>query len=363
MKSFVLILLLSLAAVSLYAAEQPLLPKQFNGWTKAESSITSDAAEADQPNAELLKEYGFQRMERAVYTREGRKLTIKAAAFADATGSYGAFAFYQQPEMHSISLGDQGAAANEQVIFFRSNLLVDAVFEKVTAMSAAELRALAAELAVAEGPGANPPSLPAYLPKQSQIRNSARFVVGPQGLARVGSPLSADAVDFSRGAEVALGKYRTDAGAATMIILGYPTPQIAADRERHIQGLRAGDGTPWFTRRSGPLVALMTGQISEREAAALLDSVNYDADVTWSERTGLEPRENVGSFIIAAFGLVAIIAGFMIVAGIAFGGVRLLVKRLFPERVFDRPEEFEIIRLNLRDEGEGGRPEAAFRRK
>ena len=109
---------------------------------------------------------------------------------------------------------------------------------------------------------------------------------------------------------------------------------------------------PFLEREStsiSALVSLVTGAISEREATALLESVNYDADVTWSERTGLEPGENVGSFVLAAFGLVAVIAGFMFLAGIAFGGVRLMVKRLLPDRVFDRPEQIEIIRLDLGD--------------
>jgi hypothetical protein len=46
--------------------------------------------------------------------------------------------------------------------------------------------------------------------------------------------------------------------------------------------------------------------------------------------------------------LTAVILGAAIVAGIAFGGFRILIKRLFPDRVFDRPEDVEIIRLNLR---------------
>ena len=34
-------------------------------------------------------------------------------------------------------------------------------------------------------------------------------------------------------------------------------------------------------------------------------------------------------------------------SGLAFAGVRLLVMRLFPGKVFDRPEDTEIIQLNL----------------
>jgi hypothetical protein len=33
--------------------------------------------------------------------------------------------------------------------------------------------------------------------------------------------------------------------------------------------------------------------------------------------------------------------------GIAFGGVRVITKRLFPGKVFDRPEDIEVIQLGL----------------
>jgi hypothetical protein len=42
-----------------------------------------------------------------------------------------------------------------------------------------------------------------------------------------------------------------------------------------------------------------------------------------------------------------ILIGFALVAGVAFGGLRILVKRLFPDRVFDRPDEVEFISLHL----------------
>jgi hypothetical protein len=37
------------------------------------------------------------------------------------------------------------------------------------------------------------------------------------------------------------------------------------------------------------------------------------------------------------------------VAGLAFGGFRLAIKRVFPNKVFDRPEQMEIIALHLSD--------------
>ena len=36
-----------------------------------------------------------------------------------------------------------------------------------------------------------------------------------------------------------------------------------------------------------------------------------------------------------------------VVLGIAFGGVRVLTKRFFPGKVFDRPEQIEVLQLGI----------------
>jgi hypothetical protein len=44
------------------------------------------------------------------------------------------------------------------------------------------------------------------------------------------------------------------------------------------------------------------------------------------------------------------VVGLALVAGIAFGGLRLIVKRFFPDSVFDRREAMEFIALHLEDD-------------
>jgi len=45
------------------------------------------------------RSYGFTDFESAVYTHDNRKLTVKAARFADTSGAYGAFTYYKMPQM------------------------------------------------------------------------------------------------------------------------------------------------------------------------------------------------------------------------------------------------------------------------
>jgi hypothetical protein len=332
------------------ASTSALLPKIFAGWEMTGAAeISKDAATADPTNAAVLKEYGLTDYAAATYTRPGRKMTVKAIRFKDASGAYGAYTFYKLPEMLNEKFGDQGSSLNERVLFYRGNILVEAHLDKVTVMSAAELRELAGDLPLATGQALGLPTLPTYLPRQSYVTNSAKYVLGPAGLAAVQAPLGADLVDFSKDAEVVLGKYNTSAGAATLMVLSYPTPQIAAERLRAIESSHptaAEGGDQFLTKRTGPMLVLLTGKISVSEGKSLLASVNYDPQVTWNQRTGLNPKDNIGNLIINNFLLIGVLFLFAIVLGVAFGAFRLLIKRLFPDRVFDR--DIEIIRLNLR---------------
>src|SRR5215467_6056034 len=113
-------------------AEASMLPKQFDGWQLSGQVRTSqDPATADPASPGVLKEYGFTDFESGAYvTGDGRKLSVKAARFQDASGAYGAFTFYKTPQMQIEKIGDSGASLNERVLFYRGNILVDAVFSR-----------------------------------------------------------------------------------------------------------------------------------------------------------------------------------------------------------------------------------------
>jgi hypothetical protein len=344
----------------------PVLPKTFGGWNAVgDIKKSSDPAVADPINAEVLKEYGFSDFETASYTRDdGRKLTLKAARFTDASGAYGAFTFYKMPQMLIEKIGDLGASLNERVLFYRGNVLVDAAFQKLSAMSASELRELSSDLPLVAGNLQNLPGLPAYLPRESYVKNSAKYVLGPVTLAKVSAPIPADLVDFSAGAEVVVGNYITSNGEATLTLISYPTPQIATTHLQRIDDAKnspqpVSPSTPSplinigriFDKRTGPIVVVASGSLSQDEGRSLLASINYDANVTWNENTHFTKRDNIGVLIVNIFYLCGIIMGFALVIGIAFGGVRFLVRRVLPERLYGKTEEVTFISLHL-SEGE-----------
>jgi hypothetical protein len=356
------------AAASLSAAfSTAVLPAEFAGWQlKGEVARSSDPAAADEANAPVLKEYGFVRLEKAAYTRDdGRNLTIRAAVFEDASGAYGAFTYYYSDEMGEETIGGQAAFLNNRVLFYEGNVLVDAVFDRMSAMSAAQLRELAGLLPQAQGNKNNPPLLPTYLPKRAFQKNfeknTTKYILGPVALDRVGSPLPVSMVDFKSGAEVVMGHYAATAGDSTLMLIEYPTPQIAAERLRQIDashqitqqqsGVQSMvDVGPFFDSRTGPIVVIAAGPLSKSEARSLMSSISYDVDVTWNENTYVSKKDNLANFLFNAIVLCGIVVGLALVAGIAFGGLRLIVKRFFPDSMFDRREAMEIISLHLEDD-------------
>jgi hypothetical protein len=344
-----------------------VLPPAFAGWQmKGVVSRSDDPSAADQTNAPVLKEYGFVRLEKAGYTRDdGRNLTIKAAVFEDASGAYGAFTYYASPEMREETIGAQAVFLNNRVLFYQGNVLVDAVFDKMSVMSAGQLRQLAGLLPQAEGNKGNAPSLPSRLPLRAQganlEKNTIKYILGPVALDQVGSPLPDAMVDFKAGAEVVISKYAVTGGDATLMLIEYPTSQIAAARLRQIDDANQVtppppgvtsivDVGPFFDTRTGPVIVIAAGPLSKSEARSLLSSVSYDTNVTWNENTYVTKKDNLANFLFNAIILCGIVVGLALVAGVAFGGLRLLIKRLFPDSVFDRREVVEIISLHLEEE-------------
>lgn len=339
----------------LHATTAPILPKTFAGWQQqtGSSKISNNPAEVDAVNPAALKEYGFTDEQTATYAKDGnRKLIVKAARFADATGAYGAYTLNSDPAMRTESIGEFGESAGDRVLFLSGNIVVEAKFDHVSVMSAAEMRELAADLPRPDPSVAHLPDLPRWLPQSSFIEHSVKYAVGPESYRSMGAPFPVSSIDFSKSAEVLTAEYKSDSGVARLMLVSYPTPQIAGAQLRSLEQNRAtlqSTGAGDFQiKRTGPLIAVVSGDASSSEAKSLLASVNYEAEVTYNEPTFLTKRDNIGNLIVAIFSLIGVILAFALVIGIAFGGVRIVLKRLYPERFFDRPEDANVITLNLR---------------
>jgi hypothetical protein len=225
-------------------------------------------------------------------------------------------------------------------------------------MSGSQLRKLAGALPRLSGNSANLPTFIEFMPHHNYIANTQKYVMGPAALGAQAPPVSADLVDFGASSEVSLGRYNTPSGEATLMLISYPTPQLAAEHLRRIdaarQRVQAQAGVSiteipgsFFAKRTGPLIVITTGPISDGDAKSLRDLVNYEASVTWNQPTDNAQARDLYMLILNIVILCGILAGLAVVAGVAFGGIRILMKRWYPDKVFDRAEQMEFISLRL----------------
>ena len=346
------------AAVAASAqAHEPLLPEQLEKAQRLGAMrVTAPGLErlTGEPVAAILREYGAVGAEQAEYLRGANRFRVTLHVMHDRSGAYGAFTFLRGPNP-GLGLGEGGALGPDSAIFYQGTYLVVADNQA----SPSVLRALARALAERDPEQSSLPLLPDYLPEQGLIPRSDMYILGPITLGRVAPLEQGDWAGFAYGAEVEAARYRigspkSGSSEATLLLLSYPTPQIArarlADFHRllNLNGQGGGSGPPVFAKRKSTLVVLVQGAQSAEEADKLIDSVRFQQEISWSEPTPVDDKEVIsgligiflgtGSIVIVTLGL-----------GLAFGAARLLLLSTLPGRVFDKSVENERIFLNLQN--------------
>jgi len=355
----------ALAQPSAPAAAPPLLPTDFAGWSQSAPVQGSTAPEAaDAANASVLKEYGFQQFVSAHYANGDNKLNVRAIRFQDASGAYGAFTFYRRAGSIAEQIGRTAAWDGSHVLFWNGATLVDATLDHVTPMTASELRELAKDLPQPPGSANVAPPLPGYLPRQDLELGLTHYSLGPEAYARTGGVLPVSLVGFPSSAEAVTALYSDRDGDGQVTLLIYPTPQLAAARLRDIDAfLKAGNAqATWpqplaesrpgsiLTRRSGPIIAVVSGSLPEAVAHKLINQVNYQADIVWNNPQGyISDGSKVARLILGIFALTGILGGAAILLGLFLGGGRALFRVLRGKPASAFQEETEFISLHLED--------------
>jgi hypothetical protein len=349
------LLLFTLISAALAQSPDSLLPKAFSGWQKSASKTSTNASAIDAASAAALKEYSFKDSEEATYTRDGRKITLRALRFQDGTGGFGAFTYYRERGMAREELCDNAASAREHIVLHCADIVIDAHWDRVTAMTMAELRTLAQALPKLSGPASQPPAIPPSLHNIDDLK----LALGPASHAHFTElpgwgelTPAANLIDYQRSAEVIIAPILS--GRGIMTVVRYPTNRIAMQELPKLDAwskqLPADSGERNLqsqAKRSGPILVTVRGQLGTDEVVTAINAVNYEADVTWNEATGLEKRNNIGGLVYAAILLAIIIFGFAVIGGLVFGGFRILLRKIFPNRFADPTEDREFIRLNI----------------
>jgi hypothetical protein len=99
--------------------------------------------------------------------------------------------------------------------------------------------------------------------------------------------------------------------------------------------------------RKGSLLSMVLVPSSVEYAKNLREAVDYETQVTWNEASQTATDPPITSIMVKIFIGTGVFMVAAVVLGIAFGGVRVVTKRFFPGKVFDRQNQMEVLQLGL----------------
>jgi len=352
-----LALVLCLPAFAGAAEPAPLLPGQFGPWLSNTTSTFRSGPElykgweGVQPGN--LQEAGLRAFEQRSYKNGKEDLKVGLYTFKDSSGAY---QFYTQSTavgMERGGIGDESAFDSHNGAVLLGNLVISlGPFSNLTPNSLTDLLA-SLRLKADKTPF---PQLKSYLPEHWRVIGSERYALGPNGFRAAMNSLGqsdfadlAKEVGFESDAEAILARYQGERGSGVLLLLEYPTPQLAEQHLRHLeQALPAAARQAGVTvERKTSLLSLVFAPTSPLHAQAIRDEVNYETQVTWNESSHTATDPPIVVIMVKIFLFTGLFLGVATGIGIAFGGLRVIIKRLFPGNVFDRPQDIEVLQLGL----------------
>jgi hypothetical protein len=326
-------------------------PAKLGDWT-AESTQISKSAAPSPLSDDLAKESGLISVSSKEYRAGGnRTIPLTLYRFKDSSGAYEAYEF----------LRAKFALTNvNNTLIVRGNLVLSLWS---LPEDSPEVPPVVAWVNSASDHVASPP-IATYLPEKNKEFLSERYALGPIGFRRAATEIQSgllqgsgakfdltslsDKTGFSSGAEAMLAKYKSGKDEATLLLIEYPTPQLAELHLRHLQrALADAKLTTSSIERKGSLLSIVLAPTSPEYAAKLRAGVNYETSVTWNEASQTATDPPIMSTVVKIFIATGVFMVVTVVIGIAFGGVRVITKRLFPGKVFDRKDQIEVLQLGL----------------
>ena len=336
--------LVSAASIS---AQEVSLPKQFRNWQQSSCS-------AKPPEFEFGKEAGEREFSMCQYKAGDSVIGIWVGRYHDPSSAFEVYTSRLRSGVVPTNLGQVSAFDKDGVIILEGSL----VLSSTSNISKEDLGALVKALEAGSEKGPLPP-VQTYLPTMGRVLGSERYALGPEamraamgGLGQSEMAVLVDAAGFSSGAEAMLARYSKPGmmgGTGILLLLEYPTPQLAEQHIHHLEEVlpAAAKQAGTVIERKGSLLSMVLAPSSAEYAKALREAVDYETQVTWNEASQTATDPPITSVMVKIFIGTGVFMVAAVVLGIAFGGVRVITKRFFPGKVFDRQNQMEVLQLGL----------------
>jgi len=360
--SVVFVFLLALFGAANVCGQAGDLPERFGHWT---AYGPTEKFNADNHYASVLTEAGLTRSASRIYSDGSHKSRVSVLQLRDPSSAYSVFTLFGRIKNSSPVPGKDPSVVGQRltldvytlvaVVDQVGNFIVQVEIGKEKDFTESDWNTLKDALRKQADKAPLPP-IREYLPQRDLDAATQRYALGPAALRvaaeSVGKPEIAgltSAVGFAQGAEAMLARYHHGREAGVLLLIDYPTPQLAELHMRHLETAVSDEAKTAGSviERKGSLLSVVIAPSSPAYAESLRGAVNYETQVTWNEpgATATDPPWAVVLYrIFVGTGVFMIMA---VAFGVAFGGFRIFIKRMLPGKVFDRPEQMEVLQLGL----------------
>jgi hypothetical protein len=332
------------SAAPLSAQESPL-PKQFQNW-KLASCVPKPVVNRN------WKETGMREFSACQFKDGDKTIGISGGRYRDPSSAFEAYTSQLRAGMVPTNVGQVSAFDKDGVMVLEGTL----VLSSTANISKEDLDALVKAVEAGSERGPLPP-IRTYLPKMGRVLGTERYALGPEAmraalveLGQSDMAVLVDAAGFSSGAEAMLARYSNPGnGSGVLVLLEYPTPQLAEQHIHHLEEVvpAAAKQAGTEIERKGSLLSMVLSPSSTAYSKNLREAADYETQVTWNEASQTATDPPITSIMVKIFIGTGVFMVAAVVLGIAFGGVRVITKRFFPGKVFDRPEQIEVLQLGL----------------
>lgn len=267
------------------------------------------------PDAPLYREYGFQEAEQAEFSGPAGSFKIAGWKVKDSTGALALFEVRVPENAISSNLAPVAAETSNGAIVAYGNFVLEYSGRKPEKDDVENLLVQLRQVERSTLPG-----FIQFLPKEELIPNSERYILGPVSLERFAPKITPSLAALHLSMEGQTGRYKTGSGELTMVLLSYPLPNMA--RERQAALLEAGA----MAKRSGSLVAVIFDPPNADDAERVLARVNYESNLS-RQSVGTPPAQGLANIVLTGFLMAGIAFAASLLAGIWLGGFANLLKR------------------------------------
>ena len=319
----------------------------------ADESFDDPARLGETDDGALFADVGFEKYGRRVYaTAASGSLTIEVVTLRDSRAAFSLLTLLRSSAIQDGPPGDAYSADPDLIRFAK-----DRQWARIRGrgVSADLLRRVALSVSNRIGKGhQNPPSLVSHFPKTGYDPASLRYFVGTRSFKSHAITPPGGFVRFTPDMELAQARYNVQGQTGTLSLSIFPTAQVA---EGYFEELGPGSapakGIRIYTKRAGPLIAILEGTFDPGVADTILDQMEYSYSIRWiyekpkSKTIWGVPAAILGT-VVNSLLFVVVLCAVSILAGFGYAIFRFWLRGHAPQNPLDRPERTEITHLKMR---------------